>query len=206
MRIIAGAARGRRIRTPKRSSVIKPILSRARQSLFDSIRPRLQSSHFLDLYAGTGIVGLEALSRGAQFVVFVEQSKEGLKLIGRNLQKLHCSHRAWVVAGDVLGGSLTLARLKLPKNEFFDLVFAAPPYLGKDRRGDILVMSIPTLDNLAKSNVLAHGAWVIIQHHKKEPWGALPQNFEIIKQNRFGESLLTYLRFKEHDIPPSSPA
>ncbi|MBI4063561.1 MAG: RsmD family RNA methyltransferase [Elusimicrobia bacterium] len=209
MRIIAGSAKGRRLKVPKRESQIRPILSRIRQSMFDSIRPKVMASNFLDLYAGTGIVGFEALSRGAQLVVFVDKGRESLKLIEANITLMKCQDKAIVHSGDVLGGALMLlkARLEGLDSRFrgndgsggilFDLVFVAPPYLGEDRRGSVLIMSVPTLQKLKDSRLLAPGAWVVVQHHQKEPWSSLPDGFKIYKKAKFGESLLTYLEWEK---------
>ncbi|MEK6542864.1 MAG: 16S rRNA (guanine(966)-N(2))-methyltransferase RsmD [Elusimicrobiota bacterium] len=196
MRIIAGESKGRRIKSPKRDSVIKPILSRARQSFFDTIRPRVKECNFLDLFAGSGVVGLEALSRGARRVVFVDSGKEAFKLISANIEALGYSQKAQVVRADVLGGGPAAAAFKLPQGELFDIVFVAPPYLGEDRRGAILVMSVPTLASLVASSVMAPRSWVIVQHHKKEPWDGLPPEFKIWRQVKFGESMLTYLEYE----------
>lgn len=196
MRIIAGSAKGRRLKAPPRHSLMRPILSRIRQSLFDTIRPKVMACHFLDLYAGTGIVGLEAISRGANFVAFVEQSREGLRLIESNVKILSAADKTSVMSGDVLGGALNLLRARLAPDFLFDLVFLSPPYLGEDRRGAVLVMSIPTLERLKEANLLSSGAWVIIQHHQKEPMAFYPIGFHLIKKVKFGESFLTYLKWE----------
>ncbi|MBI2070769.1 MAG: 16S rRNA (guanine(966)-N(2))-methyltransferase RsmD [Elusimicrobia bacterium] len=196
MRIIAGSAKGRRLKAPKRDSMIRPILSRIRQSLFDSIRPKVMGSNFLDLYAGSGIVGLEALSRGAQFVVFVEKGREGLRLIEQNIDKLGAKQKSLILQGDILGGSLLFLRSKLEPDFLFDLVFCAPPYLGEDRRGQVLVMTVPTIEKIGSARLLAPGAWVVCQHHQKEPMAAWPGGFHEIKKAKFGESMLTYLKFE----------
>ncbi|MBI4369776.1 MAG: RsmD family RNA methyltransferase [Elusimicrobia bacterium] len=196
MRIIAGSAKGRRIKAPKKGSDIYPILGRVRQSLFDTIRPKITGSYFLDLYAGTGMVGIEAISRGAQMAAFVDKGREALKLIERNLKTLAITDKSVIMEGDIMGGALVLLRLKLSPEVLFDLVFCAPPYLGRDRRGDVLVMSVPTLHKLAASRLLAKDAWVILQHHQKEPMEGMPAAFETIKSVKFGESILRYLQWR----------
>ncbi len=154
------------------------------------------ASHFLDLYAGTGTVGLEAISRGAGFVVFVEKGREGLRLIEGNIKIMRAEDKTMVAPGDVLGGALSLLRARLDPDFLFDLVFLSPPYLAEDRRGAILVMSVPTLERLVGARLLASGAWVVIQHHQKEPMALYPLGFHLIKKVKFGESFLTYLRWE----------
>ena len=95
MRIIAGTARGRRIFSVPKTMPVKPISSRIRQSVFDMLRPRIPAAIFLDLFSGTGAVGLEALSRGAMKVVFVEREPVCLKNINRNLDHLGFKDKAY---------------------------------------------------------------------------------------------------------------
>src|SRR3989442_10474207 len=102
MRIIAGQARGRRILSVPKSMSVRPISARIRQSLFDIIRPRLSGAVFLDLFAGTGSVGLEALSHGASRAVFVEKDPYCSRLLRENLTTLDYTDRATVISGSVL--------------------------------------------------------------------------------------------------------
>jgi len=200
MRIIAGSAKGRRLKSPKRGSEIKPILSRTRQSFFDTVRPRLTGCRFLDLYAGSGIVGLEALSRGADLAVFVERSREGLRLLEENIRALGAEGKAEVVAGDVVGGVLFSLKNRLPKDTVFEIVFSAPPYLGADRRGEILRMSVPTAAAVVSAGLAAPGGLIVLQHHKKEPLEGLPESLRVWKEAAFGETVLTYLEAKRPNV------
>src|SRR5438552_16619526 len=88
MRIIAGTARKRSLKSPAASLGVRPILARIKKSLFDILRPRLEGSEFLDLYAGSGAVGIEALSRGAKTVTFVDANPNCLSIIRQNLSRL----------------------------------------------------------------------------------------------------------------------
>ena len=102
MRIIAGTARGRRIFSVSKNLPVKPISDRIKQSVFDILRPRLAGAMWLDLFAGTGNVSLEALSRGALRVVCVDREPACIKNIHRNLIHLGFEDRARVIKGDVL--------------------------------------------------------------------------------------------------------
>ena len=115
MRISAGSAKGRLLKSPKKGSEIKPILGRVRQSLFDTLRPWVVGSHFLDLYAGSGTVGLEALSRGASFVCFVDKGREALRLVDANVKRLGFEEKALIYGGDILGGGLWMLKTRLPR-------------------------------------------------------------------------------------------
>src|SRR5262249_4050640 len=120
MRIIAGSARGRRILSVPKSMPVRPISARIRQSVFDIIRPRLPGSRVVDLFAGTGAVGLEALSRGAEKVVFVDGDKRCIEVIGRNLERV-----GWKAKGQTFHANLLSPLswiLFRSQTEAFDLV------------------------------------------------------------------------------------
>ncbi len=118
MRIIAGEFRSRRLKSIH-GSATRPTPDRLRETLFDILGPRIAGATFLDAYAGTGAVGIEALSRGAAHAFFLERNRAALEAIRENLASLRLEPRATVVAGPVL--------LTLPKYHA-DIVFLDPPY------------------------------------------------------------------------------
>lgn len=128
LRILSGDARGRVLNTLKADDLsIRPMLGRMKKSLFDIIRPKLQGAEFLDMFAGTGAVGLEALSNGARRVVFIEQSPVSLKLIKENIDMLGYAARGVIQRADITKG---LDWLKLQ----FDIIFMGPPYKDEHKR------------------------------------------------------------------------
>lgn len=189
MRIIAGQARGRRILSVPKHTGVRPILARIRQSLFDILRPRVPGSCFLDLFAGTGAVGLEALSRGAQLVVFIEQSKVCLKAIEKNVLRLGFSDRAKILRGDATD-SLSWV-LYQTADRPVDLVFLGPPYVDREKKPLHLVGRV--LENVVGGRILTQEAWVIAQHHKKETF-VVPKELNLFRQIQYGDSLLTLFR------------
>ncbi len=118
MRVIAGEFRSRRLKSIP-GGATRPTPDRMRETLFDILQTRIQGATFLDAYAGTGAVGIEALSRGARHVWFLERNRAALDAIRDNLAVLRAEHRATVVAGPVL--------LALPKHPA-GIVFLDPPY------------------------------------------------------------------------------
>jgi 16S rRNA (guanine966-N2)-methyltransferase len=126
LRIIAGDLRGRRISVPDRSTT-RPTSDRAREALFDILGPAARGAKVLDAYAGTGALGLEALSRGAAAVLFVESDRVAARAIRDNAERLGVAGRCRTIAGDVLA---VLAR-GVPGGPF-DLVLADPPYAVAD--------------------------------------------------------------------------
>jgi 16S rRNA (guanine966-N2)-methyltransferase len=153
MRVIAGTAKGRVLRSP-RTGDTRPITDRAKESLFNVLAPRMTGSRFLDLFAGTGGVGIEALSRGCAHATFVERSARAVSDIRHNLGRTGLAANAEVVAADVF------AYLRGEPSPF-DVVFVAPPqWLGLWPR------AVQLLDQ--RPGWLAGEAVVVVQHDPSE--------------------------------------
>lgn len=187
LRIQSGEARGRKLKSPPKGEVVRPILARIRKSLFDILRPRLAGIRFLDLYAGTGTVGLEALSNGASFAVFVEQERACCRVIEENVRRMGLELKVMVRCGDATRNLLWL-------DGPFHFVFMGPPYKDEDKKP--LALTVPTLVRIEEARLMAPGGWVIGQHHKKEPLAGLPPSWEILRENTYGDSVLTFFKQK----------
>ncbi len=180
--MIGGAERGRRLRAP-RGLRTRPTADRVREALFDILGPAIRGKRVLDLFAGTGAVGIEALSRGAARAVFVERDREALRALRANLAALGLDRaRARVVAGNALAALRALARSEGP----FDLVFVDPPYAG-----DLAARAVAAL---AGGTLLAAGARVVVQHSTKAALPASAGALRADETRRFGESALTFFR------------
>ncbi len=192
MRIIAGTCRGRKIFSVPKEKFVKPISARIRQSFFDIVRPRVPGAVMLDLYAGVGTVGLEALSRGAAKVVFVE--KEGLcvKTIERNLEHLGFSEKGKVLKADVLSGLKWLEHFSDYKG--YDLIFMGPPYRTSENLP--LAYSVRTLELLAEAGIADPAAVIAVQHHKKEEVAA-PAGLEHTRREKYGDTYVDFFRVKK---------
>jgi 16S rRNA (guanine(966)-N(2))-methyltransferase RsmD len=123
MRIISGEFRRRQLISPKDASTTRPIPDRVKESVFSILRGHFEGARVLDAFAGSGSIGLEALSRGASFVLFVERDKAAANLLERNIEMLGCGDRCEVLRADAIGPA-TLARCPRP----LDLAFFDPPY------------------------------------------------------------------------------
>ena len=175
---------------------MRPISGRIKQSLFDIIRPRLPGSRFLDLFAGTGAVGMEALSRLAEAVVFVEREKLCVSVIEKNLERAGWKEKGRVLRANALGPlSWIPFRSRI---ERFDLIFMGPPYKDGDKKPLFYCRSI--LESVVSSGILADDGWVLAQHHQKEEPGE-PAGLERFRQERYGDSRLSFYR-----KPPPPPA
>lgn len=169
VRIIAGSLRSRPLQAPP-GLATRPTSDRLRETLFNVLAPRISGARFLDLYAGSGAVGLEAVSRGASHVDFVERAEPALKVLRANLARLA------ITAGFRIHSASVLATLRrLPPTSGFNLVFLDPPY-------DAITEYATTLNLLgnAASTLLAPGALVIAEHRKQQSlddgYGALTRN------------------------------
>ena len=178
MRIITGTARGCRLKTPK-GEATRPTADRIKESLFNILGRRVEAAHVLDLFAGTGALGLEALSRGAASALFVDERTASL--IEENATKTRLLERAEVVRADVLR---ILTRLG-GAGRSFDLIFCDPPY----RQG----LWEKVLSSVDREGLLAPGGCMIVEHGAEEE--ALPalENLRCVREERYGKT--TRLRF-----------
>lgn len=188
MRIIAGQLRGRSIKTVK-DPAVRPISGRIKQSLFDIIAGLVPGSKFLDLFAGTGAVGIEALSRGAEFVFFVDMNRRCVDNIKVNLERLGFAERAKAHPGNVLADMSWISyRSGVSK---FNLIFLGPPYKTVEKTP--LAFSTPALAGIAAADILAPKGWIISQHHVKEDVAA-PAGYEMARREKYGDTYLSFFR------------
>jgi 16S rRNA (guanine966-N2)-methyltransferase len=159
MRVIAGTLRRRTLDAPAGLGT-RPTSDRLRETLFNVLAPRMEGARFLDLYAGSGAVGVEAASRGAANVVLVERAEPALKVLRANLEKLGLRSEVRVEAVSV-GAFLRRVRPESSAMRF-DVVFLDPPYEAADE----YAMGIGLLGGTA-SGLLAEGAVVIAEHRRK---------------------------------------
>lgn len=154
LRVISGTARGRRLRSVP-GSATRPITDRAKESLFDILGSDVRGASFLDLFAGTGAVGIEALSRGAAFVRFIDTQRQAIETVRANLALTGLERGAEVLRGDAFS---LLAR---PADRAFDYAFIAPP-----QYKELWQKALLALD--AQPAWLSPDAWVIVQIHPVE--------------------------------------
>jgi len=141
------------------------------------------------LFAGTGAVGLEAISRGAQRVCFVDRDPRCIKVIEKNLTRANWSDRAVVARGNLLG-ALSWISYRAGVDQF-ELIFMGPPY--RDRENRPLAYGNTVLSNLVVANLLAPNGWIIVQHHQRENPGAV-KGLTRFRQERYGDSRMTFYR------------
>jgi 16S rRNA (guanine(966)-N(2))-methyltransferase RsmD len=185
MRVIAGKFRSRTLRSLK-GQALRPTADRLRETLFNILGPTLAGSVFIDLYAGTGAVGIEALSRGARHAIFVEQHKPAAVLIRRNLDSLGIGGDAEILGADALRG---FERLEA-RNVRAQFIFLDPPYMAVNEYER-------SLDFLGESSLLAPGGRVIAEHLRKYP---LPERIGTLGRVRVveqGDAALSFYRIAQ---------
>ena len=179
--MIGGIYRSRRLQTVEGLGV-RPTSDRLRETLFNVLGARVRDCSFLDLCAGSGAVGIEALSRGARRAVFVEQSRRACAVIEKNLGALGINDQARLVCRDVHAALKQLAA----ETEVFDLIFFDPPYASS--------LYATVMNALGESAVLNDAAAVVVEYRAKQPpasdYGRL-KRFRELKQ---GESALAFYR------------
>lgn len=178
MRIVAGSRGGRRLKAPPGLSV-RPTPDKVREALFAILGERVRGARFLDLFAGTGAIGLEALSRGAVAVIFVEGSASVARLLKTNITSLDFEHETKILVGRLPGA---LGRVG-STDETFDLVFADPPY----EHGHLdLLLSHPALVAL-----VAPDGSLIVEHRYSETIAI--GRWTLDQTRRYGDTALSFL-------------
>lgn len=183
MRIVAGKYGSRHLKGPGHQE-LRPTSDRLRETLFDILGPAVEGSLFIDCYAGTGAVGIEALSRGARRVIFVEIARGAVALIRRNLQELGAQEDAEILHGDALRG---LAKLHA-RGERADFLFLDPPYDDREEYAR-------ALEFLGYSAPLAEDGTVIVEHRSTLTLPEFAGRLESARRVKQGDATLSFYRF-----------
>lgn len=184
MRIITGKARGIRLDTLE-GEMTRPTTERAKEAIFSMIQFDLEGRRVLDLFAGSGQMGLEAVSRGAAHAVLVDQSKDAVRIINRNVEKTRLGEQCTVICSD-FAEYLRQRRGK----EAFDYIFLDPPYP---------MRAVPaTVEAIVRSRILKPHGIIICESGEPDPLGfatgtALSARFEVIREAKYGKAYVTVI-------------
>ena len=190
MRIIAGKFRSRQLKSLK-GLTLRPTSDMLRETLFNILGPAVEGSRFRDLFAGTGAVGIEAISRGAELAVFVENHASTMRLLRENLATLEIKSEARVIASSV---SSAIAKLEKEPLAIFDFIFLDPPYANE-------IAYEATLHALETSSLVGPSTIIIAEHNKK---ARLPKSLTRLQQFRTlvqGDAALTFYRPSTTNLP-----
>lgn len=187
MRVIAGSAKGTRlVRVPVE---VRPVSDRAREGLFSSLGDLIADARVLDLYAGTGALGIEALSRGARQAVFVDRNPSALSAVRENLVRTRLDDRADVARSDVR----RFLERELADPEGFDLVFLDPPYEAGQAELD------PVLGLLGAKPLLKEGFMVVLSRGSRSSNSVIPLHWSVARRLSYGDTVVTL--FRSRDLP-----
>jgi 16S rRNA (guanine(966)-N(2))-methyltransferase RsmD len=190
-RVIAGTAKGTRLLAPGEGT--RPFGDRVKQTLFAILEPDLRGAVVLDLFAGSGAGGIEALSRGAARAVFVERDATAARVIAENLTRARFPEKGAVVRSDALAYLAERASADGP----FDLVLLDPPYAASDLLESALVRLAAPASAAATatgSAILDPAAWVVAKHFWRTPLPEAVGLLASVRTRRFGETALTFYR------------
>jgi len=177
MRVTGGIGKGRRLTVPTGSGV-RPTSDKVKQALFNILGDRVLDASFLDLYAGAGGIGIEALSRGAGSVVFVDSSRGSLSVIKKNIEQAGFEDLAQVIPARA---ESYLKRSSGP----YDIVFLDPPY-AEDLQ--------PLLDRIAESGIVKISGIVVAEHFKKQPSPEKAGALVLYREARYGDTVLAFYK------------
>jgi len=183
MRVIAGSLKGRRLAPVK--GLIRPTGAKVREAIFDILGGAVADARVLDLFAGTGALGIEALSRGAQEAVFVEDHPESLKVLRRNLAHLDLEAQSRVLPVTVLSALKKLA----VQDKKFDLAFLDPPYGGEK--------AAAALQALAAAGIMAAASWVVVEHGRRDQLPEAAGKLQRRELRRYGDTQVAFYHNKE---------
>jgi 16S rRNA (guanine966-N2)-methyltransferase len=182
LRIISGTYRGKKLK-PFPGQTIRPTSDRLREAIFNILSNRVRLAVVLDLFAGTGALGIEALSRGAHSATFIEKDKTVASILEENIRSCSLTDKTQVIQWDVLK-NLNCIRSIRPQ---INLVFIDPPY-----RTDMLR---PALSHLHDSRALANRATLVVEHSRFEAIPTTLDVFQLEDERRYGKTLVSFLEY-----------
>lgn len=183
MRIITGSAGGTKLVTPEGLNT-RPTSERAKQGVFNILQFEIEGRRVLDLFAGSGQMGLEALSRGGTDAVFVDSDPQALRCIRTNIEKTHVASRATVLEGD-----FHTALRSMSGQRPFDLIFLDPPYQSRHLTAALTL--------LLKYKLVAGGAYLVCETGGEIP--EFPASLALVKSARYGSNHMTILKYREEE-------
>lgn len=181
MRVISGVKKGFKLAAGN-TGKIRPTTDRTRKVIFDVIGERIHKSIVLDVFAGSGSLGIEALSRGAAKVTFIEKSRYAISVLQRNLQKTGFQSEAVIFSSPADQALKTLARSTFK----FDLIFADPPYHQS--------LAQSTISAVEEYDLLVNQGWLVLEHSKRNESELSAARMNLAKRTKQGETMVSFYR------------
>ena len=186
MRVISGKVRGLKLDTPKNLDV-RPTTDRVKESLFNIINPYIRESNILDLFAGTGSLGIECLSRGAKNCIFVDKSKESIGIVKSNIKKARVENESTILNIDFKDA---VKRLSVQKQKF-DVIFMDPPYYEN--------MFIDCLKSIDEFSLLKEDGLVVVEHDTNDLFDDNIGRLYKSREKKYGNTTITFYKLEELD-------
>lgn len=186
LRVISGKARGLKLDAPKNQDV-RPTTDRVKESLFNMINSYIMDSNILDLFAGTGSLGIECLSRGAKNCVFVDKSKDSINIVRSNVKKARVENESTILNVDFKDAVKRLST----QNQKFDVIFMDPPYYEN--------MFIECLKSIDKFNLLDEDGIIVVEHDTKDLFEDSIGRLNKSREKKYGNTTLTFYKLEEQD-------
>ncbi|SNX55578.1 16S rRNA (guanine(966)-N(2))-methyltransferase RsmD [Thermoanaerobacterium sp. RBIITD] len=186
MRIVSGIAKGRKLKCPS-GKKIRPTSDMVKEALFNMIGSDIIESRFLDLFAGTGNIGIEALSRGAAICYFVEKVYNNIKYIKENIKVLESTENAKILHMDANYALNYFKEMDIN----FDIIYIDPPYYQK--------LYVEPLNKISDYKILSDNGYIIVEHHKKDILDDTYGNLKKLREQKYGETRLTFYKEVTHE-------
>jgi 16S rRNA (guanine(966)-N(2))-methyltransferase RsmD len=189
MRIITGKFKGKALFSPPKNIALRPTSDKVKEAIFDTIRDAVKDSFFLDLFAGSGAVGLEALSEGAKFIVFIDKNGVAIQTLKKNVYLLSAQNDVSIMKRDVLATLKNYQKIEEKITEKFNIIFLDPPFPS--------LLAGKVVEMLSNFPLLKNDSIVIAEHGTREK---LPQEIvgkntlEKIKEKKYGKIAVTYYK------------
>ncbi len=187
MRIITGKFRGKVLFSPPKNALLRPTSDKVRESIFNTIRDKVKNSIFLDLFAGSGAMGFEALSEGAKFVLFVDKESISIQTLKKNVSLLDVKKNVSIMKKDVLSAIKNYKKIEKRVQGKFDIVFLDPPYAS--------LLSEKVIKALAYFPLLNENSIIIAEHSPEEILTDEIKGehlFRKFKEKKYGKAVVTY--------------
>lgn len=179
-RVLSGTARGTHLKSPN-GILTRPTSDRAKEAIFNIIASGIEGSYFLDLFAGTGQMGIESLSRGGEKAVFIDVSKDSINLITTNLEKTKLTDKALVLKGDY---TVALKRILIEKP--FDYIYIDPPYT------ESMKIFKKVVATLIEQKLVKESSVIILEHDFKSIPGDFVMNLKLKRSCKYGSTVISF--------------
>ena len=185
MRIIAGQYKGKKLFAGN-DLAIRPITTKIKESVFNTLGPLVVDKDILDLFSGSGSFGLEALSRGAKSVCFVDQSGSSIQILSKNLESFHIPHDQFEIH------NLNVQAYIQTHTRPYELILMDPPFNFSSLQ--------KLIDEICDIPILANNGILVLHHEVSNPIDLNSSIYELFKQKKFGRNMVSYILRKDHDV------